>query len=55
MAMRLERRSTLAEPLAEFVRVVEVGKVAAGQAGIGVDERLDHLRVDLVRRCRCRP
>ena len=38
----------MAWPLAEFVRVVEVGKVAAGEAGIGVDERLDDLRVDLV-------
>ena len=38
----------LGRPLAEFVRVVEVGKVAAGQARIGVDERLDDLRVDLV-------
>ncbi len=34
--------------LAEFVRVVEVGKVAAGEAGVGVDERLDDLGVDLV-------
>jgi hypothetical protein len=35
-------------PLAELVRVVEVGKVAAGKARIGVNERLDDLRVDLV-------
>jgi hypothetical protein len=34
--------------IAEFVRVVEIRKITAGQAGIGVDERLDHLFIDLV-------
>ena len=34
--------------VAELVRVVEVRKVAAGEAGVGVDQRLDDLRVDLV-------
>ena len=34
--------------LAEFVRVVEVREVAAGQAGVAVNERLDDLGVDLV-------
>ena len=34
--------------LAELVGVVEVGEVAAGQPGIGLDERRDDLRVDLV-------
>ena len=34
--------------IAELVRVVEVGEVAAGEAGVGVDERLDDLGVDLV-------
>ena len=33
---------------AELVRVVEVGEVAAGEAGVGVDQRLDDLGVDLV-------
>ena len=33
---------------AELVRVVEVGEVAAGEPGVGVDERLDDLGVDLV-------
>ncbi len=33
---------------AELVRVVEVREVAAGEAGVLVDERLDDLRVDLV-------
>ncbi len=42
------RRSTIACAFAELVRVVEVGEVAAGQAGVGVDQRLDDLRVDLV-------
>jgi hypothetical protein len=31
---------------AELVRVVEVGEVAAGEARVGVDQRLDDLRVD---------
>ena len=35
-------------PFAELVRVVEVGEVAAGQPRVGVDQRLDDLRVDLV-------
>ena len=35
-------------PLTELVGVVEVGEVAAGQPGIGVHERRDDLRVDLV-------
>ena len=34
--------------LAELVGVVEVGEVAAGEPGVGVDQRLDDLRVDLV-------
>ena len=38
----------LGRPLAEFVRVVEVREVAAGQARIGIDEGLDHLRIDFV-------
>ena len=46
--MRLVRRSTIAAPSPSLFGVVEVGKVAAGEAGIGVDERLDDLRVDLV-------
>ena len=33
---------------AKFARVVEVGEVAAGEAGVGVDQRLDDLGVDLV-------
>ena len=33
---------------AELVRVVEVGEVAAGEAGVRVDQRLDDLGVDLV-------
>ncbi len=33
---------------AEFVWVVEAGKVAAGQASVGVDQRLDDLAVDPV-------
>ena len=33
---------------AELVRVVEVGKVAAGEPRVGVDQRLDDLGVDLV-------
>jgi len=28
--------------------IVEVGEVAAGEAGVGIDEWLDNLRVDLV-------
>ena len=46
--MRLVRRSTIACAFAELVRVVEVGEVAAGEAGVGVDQRLDDLGVDLV-------
>ena len=38
----------LGRPLAEFIRVVEVRKIGTGEARIGVDERLDHLRIDLV-------
>ena len=38
----------LGRPFAEFVWVVEVRNISAGQAGIGVNEGLDHLRVDLV-------
>ena len=38
----------LLRAVAEFVRVVEVGEVAAGEAGVGVDQRLDDLGVDLV-------
>ena len=38
--MRLVRRSTMACAFAELVGVVEVGEVAAGEAGIGVDQRL---------------
>ena len=38
----------LLSAVAEFVRVVEIGKVAAGKAGVRVDERLDDLGVDLV-------
>src|ERR1019366_5133851 len=34
--------------VAKFVRVVEIRKIAAGQAGIGVYERLYHLFIDLV-------
>src|ERR1019366_3261181 len=34
--------------VAEFIGVVKIRKIAAGQAGIGVDERLDHLFIDLV-------
>lgn len=34
--------------LAELVRVVEVGEVAAGEPRVGVDQRLDDLDVDLV-------
>jgi hypothetical protein len=34
--------------VAELVRVVEVGKVAARQPAVGVDQRLDDLGVDLV-------
>ena len=48
MAMRLVRRSTFGGPFAELVRVVEVGEVAACEAGVGIDERLDDLSVDLV-------
>ena len=33
---------------AELIGVVEVGKVAASQALVGVDQRLDDLGVDLV-------
>jgi hypothetical protein len=33
--MRLERRSTISLTFAELVRVVEVRKVAAGEAGVG--------------------
>ena len=49
-----ENRDEVAELLdllgavAEFVRVVEVGEVAAGEAGVGVDKRLDDLSVDQV-------
>ena len=32
----------------EFVRIVKIGEVAAGQAGIVVDQRLNDLSVDLV-------
>ena len=46
--MRLPRRLDLVRAVAEFVRVVEVGEVAAGEAGVGVDQRLDDLGVDLV-------
>ena len=35
-------------PFAELARVVEVGEVTAGQPGIGIDQRLDDLRIDLV-------
>ena len=35
-------------PLAQFVRVVEVGEIAASKARVGVDERLDDLGIDLV-------
>jgi hypothetical protein len=38
----------LGRAVAEFVRVVEVRKVAAGKAGVRVDKRLDDLGVDLV-------
>lgn len=34
--------------VAKLSGVVEVGKVAAGEAGVGVDQRLDDLGVDLV-------
>ena len=38
----------LVRSVAEFVGVVEVGEVATGEAGVGVDEWLDDLGVDLV-------
>ena len=34
--------------VAELVRVVEVGEIAAGKPCVGVDQRLDDLGVDLV-------
>ena len=48
MPIRLVRRSTIAWPSPELVGVVEIGEVAAGEAGVGVDQRLDDLRIDLV-------
>ena len=33
---------------AKFIRVVEVGEITAGEPGVGVDERLDDLGIDLV-------
>ena len=44
VAQALDPRLTVAK----LVRVIEVGEVAAGKAGVGVDQRLDDLRVDLV-------
>ena len=50
----LEDGDQVGEPIhhllaaAELVRVVEVGEVAAGELGVGVDQRRDDLRVDLV-------
>ena len=38
----------LVSAVAEFVRVVEIREVAAGEAGVGVDQSLDDLSVDLV-------
>ena len=38
----------LVSAVAEFVRVVEIREVAAGEAGVGVDQSLDDLGVDLV-------
>jgi hypothetical protein len=35
-------------PLAQLVRIVEIWKVAAGETGIGVDQRMDDLGVNLV-------
>src|SRR5439155_17685025 len=35
-------------PFAELVGIVEIGEIAAGQSGIGVHERRDDLRIDLV-------
>ncbi len=32
----------------ELVRIIEVGEVAAGKPRVGLDQRLDHLRIDLV-------
>ena len=32
----------------ELARIVEVGEIAAGEAGVVIDQRLDNLRVDLV-------
>ncbi len=34
--------------VAELVGIIEIGKVTAGEARVGVDQRLDHLRVYLV-------
>jgi hypothetical protein len=50
----LENGDQVAEALdprltvAELVRVVEVREVASGKTSVGVDQRLDDLRVDLV-------
>ena len=48
MAIRLREAIHHRLPFAELVRVVEVGEVAAGEPGVGVDERLDDPGVDLV-------
>ncbi len=35
-------------PTPEFVGVVEIGEIGAGEAGVGLDEGLDDLSVDFV-------